>query len=79
MKAIILIISLLLQAIIYFQEVITNLKTLETYIKEYKTIRRSRYSLTHLIVTYIREVKYKGVAWSYVGGNSPPHDLVTYI
>ena len=81
MKTIILfILSLLIYKInsISFNDSILNLEILELYIKEYKSIFNPNDSLTHLIVSYIREGKYTGNAWSMAGGNVPS-DLVQYI
>ena len=61
-----------------FSEVIINLRKLETYIKQYKTEKKSTVSLTHLITSYIREGKHTGTAWSTAGG-SAPKDLHQYI
>ena len=61
-----------------FSEVIINLRKLETYIKQYKTEKKSTVSLTHLITSYIREGKHTGTAWSMAGG-SAPKDLHQYI
>ncbi len=61
-----------------FSEAIINLRKLESYIKQYKTEKKSTVSLTHLITSYIREEKYKGTAWSIAAG-SAPKDLHQYI
>ena len=61
-----------------FSEAIINLRKLESYIKQYKTEKKSTASLTHLITSYIREEKYKGTAWSIAAG-SAPKDLHQYI
>ena len=61
-----------------FNEVISNLEILETYIKSYKTEKNNKDSLTHLIVCYIREGAYTGSSWDIAGG-SIPSDLDEYI
>ena len=47
-------------------------------IKQYKTEKKSSVSLTHLILSYIREGKYTGSAWSIAAGRAP-NDLAQYI
>ena len=61
-----------------FSEALKNLKVLESYITQYKTEKKSSASLTHLIVSFIREGKYSDTTWSIAGG-SFPKDLVTYV
>jgi hypothetical protein len=62
-----------------FSNVMTDLSNLETYIKEYISEKSCKdYSLTHLIVCYIRLGAYTSSEWSLVGG-SLPSDLVSYI
>ena len=61
-----------------FTEAIINLRKLESYIKQYKTEKKSTASLTHLITSYIREGKHTGTAWTIAGG-SVPKDLHQYI
>ena len=61
-----------------FSEAILNLRKLESYIKQYKTEKKSSVSLTHLILSYIREGKYTGSAWSIAAGRAP-NDLAQYI
>jgi len=61
-----------------FSEVINNLRILESYIKQYKSENNSKQSLTHLIVSYIREGKYKNLYWEVAAG-SAPKDLANYI
>ena len=81
MKFITTIILLLFFQTIYsvsFSEAILNLRKLESYIKQYKTEKKSSVSLNHLILSYIREGKYTGSAWSIAAG-SAPKDLVEYI
>ena len=64
---------LLLQNIscVTFNEAINNLSILESYIKEFKTEKKSSASLNHLITTYIREGVYSSTEWSIAGGSSP--------
>lgn len=61
-----------------FSEALLNLRKLESYIKQYKDEKQSKVSLNHLILSYIREGKYKGTAWTLAAG-SPPSDLEAYI
>ena len=61
-----------------FSEALLNLRKLESYIKQYKDEKKSKVSLNHLILSYIREGKYKGTAWTLAAG-SPPSDLEAYI
>ena len=61
-----------------FEEVLTNLKNLEKYIREYIKEKKPSNSLTHLITCYIREGAYTGTAWGIAGG-SIPTDLPQYI
>ena len=61
-----------------FEVVMTNLKTLENYIKEYINEKSPPRSLTHLITCYIREGSYSGTEWTIAGG-SIPDDLTEYI
>ena len=61
-----------------FTEVISNLRILESYIKEYKEEKNSEESLTHLVTCYIREGRYKDITWTIAAGTCPK-DLATYI
>ena len=61
-----------------FNEVLSNLEILESYIKEYQTKTSNQKSLTHLIVSYIREGKYKGNQWTIAGG-SVDSELISFI
>ena len=61
-----------------FEEALSNLKTLETYIKSYKTEKSISTSLTHLIVSYIRDGKYTSFEWTIAGG-TVSEELVEYI
>ena len=61
-----------------FEAVMTNLKSLENYIKEYIKEKSSTQSLTHLVTCYIREGGYSGSEWTIAGG-SIPDDLSEYI
>ena len=61
-----------------FETVMTNLKTLENYIKEYINEKSPTQSLTHLITCYIREGSYSGTEWTIAGG-AIPDDLPEYI
>ena len=61
-----------------FEVVMTNLKSLEDYIKNYKKEKSSKESLTHLITCYIREGAYSGKEWEIAGGDIPD-DLPNYI
>lgn len=72
--------SLCIQSVflVTLDEVLINLKVLEQYVKEYKTEKKSRHSLEHLLLTYVRSEKYKGTAWNYACG-AVPSDLVTYV
>ena len=72
--------SLCIQSIylITLDEVLSNLKVLEQYVKEYKTEKKSRFTFEHLLLTYIRSENYKGQAWDYACG-SVRKDLVSYI
>ena len=76
----VVLITLLLNNIytVTFSEAIENLRKLETYIKKYKKSSNSKESLNHLILSYIREGKYTGFAWSTAAGNSPS-GLAKYI
>lgn len=56
---------------ITFSEAINNLSILESYIKEYKTEKKSTVSLNHLITSYIREGVYTSTEWSIAGGSIP--------
>jgi hypothetical protein len=57
---------------------IQNLRILESYISQYKSEGKSKKSLTNLIVSYIREGKYKDVYWKVAAG-SAPKDLADYV
>ena len=61
-----------------FETVMTNLKILENYIREYIEEKHPDSSLTHLITCYIREGAYTGTEWTMAGG-SIPNDLSQYI
>ena len=61
-----------------FEVVMTNLKTLENYIKEYINEKSPSQSLTHLIKCYIREGGYSGTEQTIAGG-SIPDDLSEYL
>lgn len=61
-----------------FDEALDNLSILESYIKDYKTEKKSTKTLNHLILSYIREGKYSSTQWSIAGGSSPS-DLHQYI
>jgi len=61
-----------------FDEMIKNLKTLESYISQYKKEKKSKQGVTELVLTYIREGKYKSNYWKIVAG-SAPKDLSSYI
>ena len=61
-----------------FYEVLSNLEILESYIKEYQTKYSNTNSLTHLIVSYIREGKYTGNQWTIAGG-SVDSNLISFI
>ena len=61
-----------------FNEVLSNLEILESYIKEYQTKTSNQKSLTHLIVSYIREGKYTGNQWTIAGG-SVDSELISFI
>lgn len=71
---------LLLQTIysVTFSEALLNLRKLESYIKQYKDETKSTKSLSHLILSFIREGKYVGGAWTTAAGSCPT-DLVTYV
>jgi len=60
------------------KDALANLKTLESYISEYKTEKKPTQSLQHLILAFIRLGKYTGSSWSMVAG-SIPKDLVDYV
>ena len=59
-------------------EALNNLKTLESYIAEYKTEKQSSKSLNHLILSFIRQGKYDDTTWTLVAGDVPK-DLYPYI
>ena len=62
-----------------FDKILTDLKNLENYIKEY--IQEKSYTettLTHLITCYIRLGAYTTEQWNLVGGKLPD-DLTSYI
>ena len=62
-----------------FENVLTDLENLEKYIKLYlKETSITEYSLTHLIVCYIRLGAYKTTEWNIAGG-SLPENLTDYI
>ena len=61
-----------------FNEILSNLEILESYIKEYQTKFPNKCTLTHLIVSYIREGKYKGNQWSIAGGDVDS-ELINFI
>ena len=61
-----------------FSDMIQNLRILESYISQYKSEGKSKKSLTNLIVSYIREGKYKDVYWKVAAG-SAPKDLADYV
>ena len=61
-----------------FKDAMTNLKTLETYIAEYKTEKNNGLSLNHLILAFIRQGKYNDATWTIVAG-MVPGDLYDYI
>ncbi len=61
-----------------FNEVLSNLEILESYIKEYQTKTSNQKSLTHLIVSYIREGKYTRNQWTISGG-SVNSELINFI
>ena len=81
MKSLILVFLLLLiQNItnVTYDQALDNLSILESYIKEYKTEKKSSKTLNHLILSYIREGVYNSNAWRIAGGSSPS-DLHQYI
>lgn len=53
---------------ITFEESLSNLRTLEGYIKLYKEEKGISSSLTHLIASYIRDGKYNSFEWEIAGG-----------
>ena len=61
-----------------FEEVLTDLKNLEKYIREYMKEKNPQYTLTHLIACYIRLGGYTGMSWAIAGGVIP-NDLSQYI
>lgn len=61
-----------------FSDMIQNLRILESYISQYKSEGKSKKSLTNLVVSYIREGKYKDVYWKVAAG-SAPKDLADYV
>jgi hypothetical protein len=61
-----------------FSDMINNLRILESYISQYKTETKSKESLTSLVVSYIREGKYKDAYWKAAAG-SAPKDLADYV
>ena len=61
-----------------FSDMINNLRILESYISQYKSEGKSKKSLTNLVVSYIREGKYKDVYWKVAAG-SAPKDLADYV
>ena len=61
-----------------FKDAMTNLKTLEKYIAEYKTEKNNGLSLNHLILAFIRQGKYNDATWTIVAG-MVPGDLYDYI
>jgi hypothetical protein len=61
-----------------FSDMIKNLRNLESYISQYKSEGKSKKSLTNLVVSYIREGKYKDVYWKVAAG-SAPKDLADYV
>jgi hypothetical protein len=61
-----------------FSDMIKNLRILESYIGQYKSEGKSKKSLTNLVVSYIREGKYKDVYWKVAAG-SAPKDLADYV
>jgi hypothetical protein len=81
MKIIFLItLSLIIQSIfpITLDQVLTNLKVLEEYTKEYKSKGRTGFPFNHLLLAYIRSQQYTGRAWDYAGGTLPK-DFATFI
>jgi len=72
--------SLCIQGIflVTLEEVLPNLQVLEKYIKEYKTAKKSRVALDHLVLGYVRSEKYNSMAFDYACG-SIPKDLVSFI
>ena len=76
----ILFVSLFLEniCITTFSDMINNLRILESYISEYKKETNSKKTLTNLVVSYIREGKYKDIYWQVAAG-SAPKDLADYI
>ena len=81
MKLIILLFaSLILEniCIVSFSDMIKNLRTLESYISQYKKETKSKQSITELVLTYIREGKYKSTYWKIAAG-SAPKNLESYI
>ena len=81
MKLIILIFASLIFeniCIISFSDMIKNLRTLESYISQYKKETKSKQSITELVFTYIREGKYKSNYWKIAAG-SAPKNLESYI
>ena len=61
-----------------FSDMIQNLRILESYISQYKSEGKSKKSLTNLVVSYIRDGKYKDVYWKVAAG-SAPKDLADYV
>ena len=76
--ALILLISFPIIFSVTFDEAMENLKTLESYISQYKTEKSSTKSLNELTLGFIRQGKYDDTQWTLVGG-SVPKDLLTYI
>ena len=81
MKIILVVLFLLFYqnfCIVKLSEVLSNLKILENYIKEFKIENKNKESLTHIVTSYIRKARYKDVFWTYAAGDSPK-DLNDYI
>ena len=61
-----------------FDEAISNLEILESYIEDYKISYNDTTSIDQLLLSYIRTGKYTGIAWTIVAG-SCPDNLINYI
>ena len=61
-----------------FEDVLTDLKNLEKYMRDYIQEKTPDKSLTHLITCYIRIGGYTGPEWDIAGGTIPD-DLPNYI